>query len=311
MKIIGIGSIAIDRIFTVDRLPVKDGFSNIIDEKVYDGGSCANVINQIAMYGGSTAFCAKTGDDEASEIIEAGLKKSGINSEYMIRSENGISTSTVIYVDKNGDKSILTRLGNCLLNLKKEEINKEIFEKFDVFYTDFIPGEACLYAAKEFKKLGKKVVFNLQVAPVVMKGFGMTDEIFSELFQYIDIFNLSFSTLKDITGFSELKDNISFIREKYNYKGNIVLTMGSNGACACTPDGKIIMQSGLKIEPVDTTGAGDSFIGTFLYWYYVKNKSIEESLKFSNAAAAITCTGKGARSGPDMKELISFVGEGF
>jgi len=84
MKIIGIGSIAIYRIFTVDRLPVKDGFSNIIDEKVYDCGSCANVINQIAMYGGSTAFCAKTGDDEASEIIEAGLKKSGINSEYMI-----------------------------------------------------------------------------------------------------------------------------------------------------------------------------------------------------------------------------------
>jgi sugar/nucleoside kinase (ribokinase family) len=310
MKILGLGSIAIDRIFTVDRLPVKDGFSNIIDEKIYDGGSCANVINQIAMYGGDTAFCAKIGDDESSKIIKKGLEKSGINSKYMITKENGISTSTIIYVDKNGDKSILTRLGDCLLNLTKDEINKKIFEEFDILYTDFIPSDACLYAAKEFKKRGKTVVFNLQVAPIVMKGFGMTDEIFSELFNYIDVFNISFSTLKDITGLSNLNENIDFIRENYKYNGDIILTLGSKGACVCTTD-DLIMKPSLKIESVDTTGAGDSFIGTFLYWHYVRNENFEQSLRYSNTAAAITCTRKGARSGPDLNELIYRIKEGF
>ena len=311
MKILGLGSIAVDRIFTVDRLPVKDGFSNILDEKVYDGGSCANVINQIAMYGGKSAFCAKIGSDDTSEVIMSGLKKSGIDTAYMIKKENGVSTSTVIYVDQNGDKSILTRVGDCLLNLSDDELNPDIFEAFDLLYTDFIPSRACLYAAREFKKRGKKVIFNLQVAPVVMKGFGMTDEIFAELFKYLDIFNVSFSTLKDISGLSELEENISFMRKTYSYEGTIVLTMGSNGACICTPDGKTIKQPAFKITPTDTTGAGDSFIGTFIYMYFIRNESLESSLSFSNAAAAITCTRKGARSGPDWNELQSFVKEGF
>jgi sugar/nucleoside kinase (ribokinase family) len=282
-----------------------------MDEKVYDGGSCANVINQIAMYGGKSAFCAKIGSDDTSEVIMSGLKKSGIDTAYMIKKENGVSTSTVIYVDQNGDKSILTRVGDCLLNLSDDELNPDIFEAFDLLYTDFIPSRACLYAAREFKKRGKKVIFNLQVAPVVMKGFGMTDEIFAELFKYLDIFNVSFSTLRDISGLSELEENISFMRKTYSYEGTIVLTMGSNGACICTPDGKTIKQPAFKITPTDTTGAGDSFIGTFIYMYFIRNESLESSLSFSNAAAAITCTRKGARSGPDWNELQSFVKEGF
>lgn len=64
------------------------------------------------------------------------------------------------------------------------------------------------------------------------------------------------------------------------------------------PDGRIVETPACPVKAVDTTGAGDSFMGALMHAYLVKEKPIEEALRFVASCAALTCTGVGARYYP-------------
>ena len=61
-----------------------------------------------------------------------------------------------------------------------------------------------------------------------------------------------------------------------------------------------------KIQTVDTTGAGDSYIGGFIYSYFLEKRELKEAMKFASACAAYTCTGLGARFSPTLEEVKNF-----
>ena len=58
-----------------------------------------------------------------------------------------------------------------------------------------------------------------------------------------------------------------------------------------------------NVKAVDTTGAGDSYMGSFIYSYCLKGKGLEESMRFASPRAAHTCTGLGARFSPKLEEV--------
>jgi sugar/nucleoside kinase (ribokinase family) len=93
----------------------------------------------------------------------------------------------------------------------------------------------------------------------------------------------------------------------------VAMTLGAEGAVAMTADGAIIKSPGFAVAVVDTTGAGDVFHGAFIYGL-LSGWSVERTLKFANAAAALNCTEAGARGGvrriEDILQLMESRGNG-
>jgi len=88
----------------------------------------------------------------------------------------------------------------------------------------------------------------------------------------------------------------------------VAMTRGKDGAIALTEDGRLLESAGFAVDAVDTTGAGDVFHGAFTYGF-LKGWSVEDTLRFANAAAAINCTALGARGGvPGLTAIKEFMG---
>ena len=64
-----------------------------------------------------------------------------------------------------------------------------------------------------------------------------------------------------------------------------------------------------EIQAVDTTGAGDSYMGSFVYQFCLKHSNLEDSMKFATRCAAYTCTGIGARFTPTLQQVSEFQAE--
>ncbi|UCD58595.1 MAG: carbohydrate kinase family protein, partial [Candidatus Hydrogenedentota bacterium] len=85
-----------------------------------------------------------------------------------------------------------------------------------------------------------------------------------------------------------------------------VVTCGAEGSVAVTP-GQTRSASGFKVEVVDTTGAGDVFHGAYLYGH-LKGWGLEQTLHFSNAAAAMMCTTQSGWAGiPTLQQVEDFL----
>ena len=87
----------------------------------------------------------------------------------------------------------------------------------------------------------------------------------------------------------------------------MVITLGEQGAIGVTQDG-VISSPSFKVQPVDATGAGDTFRGGFSFAYVIQKMSLEKSLIFANACAALKITQLGARTGmPNIEKVSKFL----
>lgn len=300
MDIIGLGTVAMDVIIQVNSLPQEDGFALVKGKKYLEGGSASNVIVQASRLGAKCGFIAQVGDDEIGHAIKSGLDKENVDTSLMVIKERGTSLYTTIIVGEDGKKFILLNMGDAFLSMNKEKVNHDFTKLGKIFYTDLLPGDAAIFALQKAKKAGLKTVLNLQVGIPMMKQFGVTkDEILNAL-DYVDIFAPCRESFSQLTCTQDYETGIqSFIKD---FKGTLLLTLGSNGSIAANRK-ETIQVPIHKVNVKDTTGAGDSYIGAFMYAYFIQNMSIEQAMKFSTVASAITCKEVGARSCPRIEEV--------
>ena len=130
----------------------------------------------------------------------------------------------------------------------------------------------------------------------------MNEKITDSAIKMSDYIIINKTEGKVLTGKEEPKDILKVLLKKYPHT-KIVITLGKNGSIYS--DGiDTVKQSALKAEPVDTTGAGDTFTGYFVAMIS-KGTSVEETLKIASAAAAIATEKQGAASSiPMLKEVI-------
>lgn len=302
MDIIGLGTVAMDVILQVDSLPQEDGFALIKAKKYLEGGSATNAIVQASRLGAKCSFIAQLGNDEIGEAIKSGLEKENVDTNGMLVKNGGISLHTTIVVGEDGKKFILLNMGNAFMTLIPEQVNMNIVSSGKIFYTDLLPGAAAIPALREAKNAGMKTVFNLQVGIPMMNQFGIsTQEIFDTL-NYVDVFAPCREAFIHMTGTENHETGIRSFMKSFN--GILLLTLGNKGSVG-TSGNQIISVPAREVIVKDTTGAGDSYIGSFMYAYFIKKLSLEKAMKFSSAAAAFTCTDLGARSCPTLNELTN------
>lgn len=284
-NILVIGSANIDLTIQTDRMPklgetvTGHGFS------MNSGGKGANQAVAAAKLGGDVKFLGVIGNDTYGEKLLADLRKSGAVFEGI--TADGVPTGTACITVVNGDNFIVLNPGaNDLLTPEIIEEKAELIRKSDYVIMQLeIPVDSVLRAAVIAKDAGTSVVLN--PAPV--------KELPDEIYRLTDIMIPNEYEAKLLTGIST--DNEQGCRaavEDLRKKGvkTVIITLGDRG-CVYNDGDRIIFHPAGKADVVDTTSAGDSFIGA-LCCKLSSGNSLPESIDYATKVAAVTVSRRGA-----------------
>lgn len=307
VSVLGLGTAAMDIVLQCEDLPREDGFAFIHEERLMPGGSCANVLVTLANMGVDTGLVAQVGDDHYGTVFKHDLKQAGVKTDWVFVKEDGTTLHTFITVAKNGAKAIFSHLGDSLLTLKEESIGTEMLQGVGIFYTDMFPGKAALKLARLCKEQGITVVFNLECAPSFMELCQVSRADLEEIFRLADLIFTCREGMKELASNQDCLEAGKGLYERYQPSYGLVFTLGERGSLCFHADG-IIKTDACKVNAIDTTGAGDAFVGGFIFAYLIQKKDRANSLRFANACAALKCTQAGARlkaAEQDVWELIN------
>ncbi len=292
-KILVIGSVSIDNVIYTDKLPI--GGTTVFGSKFISniGGKGANQAVAISLLGGDVNYIGAIGNDEEGLRIERFLKQKGLNSTLLKKKEStGIASITIDTLSAE-NRIIIIPGANLSITKKDIDNNIHLFKNVSYLLTQLeTPIETVCYALKMAKKLGITTILN----PAPYKP--LPEDIFS----YIDYF---IPNEHEIDGYvlEDIDDEIEKGKYMLN-KGvkNVIITLGSRGALLVNNDKEILFNA-RKVNAIDTTAAGDSFVGAFVY-ELSKDKPIEEAIEYAIKASSITVTKQGAIQSLPTKEEV-------
>jgi sugar/nucleoside kinase (ribokinase family) len=288
----------------VDALPKEDGFCVIRKTTYLPGGSGTNVIVQAARLGAKCGYIATVGDDLIGIDVLKNLVSEGVDISAMAIKQGGTTLHTDIVVDPDGRKFIMLNGGDAFFSTG-EDIDMRIIDDAKVFYTDLFPYAPALAGLKRARDRGVATVFNMQAGLDTMQNMGITAEMILNCLKYVDVFAPCRLGIAGLAGSEEMEDCRRFARRYFS--GLMVFTRGAEGSVAYDANDQETRVPAVKVKPVDTTGAGDSYIGAFMVKHLMEDAPLDESMAFASACAAYTCTGLGARFSPNRAEVGAFL----
>jgi len=257
------------------------------------GGKGANQAVMAALCGADVHFIGKLGDDVFGTAIAENFVKVGINSDFVEVSStpNGVAH---IWVDGNGENRIIIIPGaNHEIEISKavEAINS-IANLSVVIAQCEIKQEVTLAAFQAAKARGCTTILN--PAPF--------QEISAALLELCDWIIPNETEFRELHGELPTSDEIL---KSFRPGKNSVVTLGSKGAVYISPDTELHYATAPTVQAVDTTGAGDSFVGSFAFGLAI-GKDPVEAMKLGIAIASLSVTRKGAQSSyPNQIEIAT------
>jgi len=267
------------------------------------GGKGANQAVAAARAGGAVTFVARVGQDALGEKAVVGFMKEGINVDHVHRDKTSPSGVALIFVAANGENSIAAAQGaNAKLSLADLRKAKSTLAQADVLVMQLeTPLEVTLAAAELAAKAGIPVILNPAPAP--------TGKLPDELLKRVSILTPNETEAEVLTGVKVSSEaGAAKAADKLLAKGvqTVIITLGRRGALLASQSGKRLIPS-FQVQALDTTAAGDTFNGT-LAVALAEGKSVEDAVRFANAAAALSVTRLGAQtSAPSRKEIEKFL----
>lgn len=303
-KIVVIGSLHTDLTIKVKTLP-RIGESILGESfKKSPGGKGANQAVAAARLGADVTLIGRVGADLFGKDLIKNLLENGINTKHIIEDSGTFTGIALIMVDEEGNNILAVASGADTRN-RIEDIDKvgEIIRSSDILLIQLeIPLPIVEYAINMAFNEGVKVLLNPAPAQKLSK------DLLKKVYVLIPNENEA-----EILSNVEIKDLHSSHQcaEKLLESGveNVVLTLGKNGAIVATKE-DIVHIKGLKVNVVDTTGAGDAFCGA-LAVALSRGKELKDAAKYANYAGALATTKIGAQEAlPTKKEHEEFISEG-
>ena len=284
-KILVIGSANMDLTVFADRMPKLGETVTGYDFSLNCGGKGANQAVAAAKLGGLVSFIGALGKDAYGETLLENFKQNNIRFEGVVSDK--VSTGTASITVVGGDNFIILNEGaNGIVSPELIEEKADLIKEADFLIMQLeIPAETVARAAVIAKSGGTAVVIN----PAPMK------EMPDSLFTVTDIMIPNEHEAELLTGIAvrnkaDAERAIKAIRSK-GVK-TIIITLGEKG-CFYNIGEEIFVHPAEKAEVVDTTSAGDTFIGA-LCVKLSEGESIHKAVSFATKAAAITVSRKGA-----------------
>ncbi len=280
MKVLNFGSLNIDKVYSVDHI-VRSG--ETIDSYNYHqfcGGKGLNQSVALALAGAEVYHAGKTGR-EGIFLIER-LKEATVDTSFIEISDSEPTGQAIIQVDRSGQNSIIL-LGGANQSITEEQAKKTVahFSRGDCL---LIQNEVSSIPVmiRSAKERGMTVFFN--PAP-------MNNRVLSYPLDLVDYFIINEVEGSELTKENE-SDKIILAMLKLYPKAAIILTLGEQGLIFADRN-TIISVPAFPAVPVDTTAAGDTFIGYFIT-EIIHGSTIGKSMETAAKAASICVTRKGA-----------------
>lgn len=273
------------------------------------GGAPANVVTAVSRLGGAGVMVSQVGEDAFGEHIIEVLKKNGVDTTWVYRTKRANTGLAFVSLDATGNREFsFFRNPSADLFLSPEQITSELMENGAVLHfcsvdlVDHPVKQAHKRAIEMARERGMLVCFDPNVRLPLWESPEACQKAIREFLPCADIIKLSDDELEFVTGCSTVEE-----AAKQLFAMNcrlLLLTKGGDGSAAYTPSASAEREA-LRVPVADTTGCGDSFIGSFLYQLVRDEASMEtlsalseaklgEYLDFSARYASLTVQHKGA-----------------
>jgi len=294
---LGFGALNVDKLFKVSKFAKAEEEIFVEDYAEACGGSAANTVVGIARLGCKSGYIGKVGCDREGEMLIKDFCDEGVNTDGVIRAEEGESGSVLGFVDKKGGRALYINPG-VNDTIKLDEVNSRYASQAQFLHLTSFVGEQSFQTQK---KLLDIIADNVKVsfdpgALYARKGFLNLEPIIRRAY----ILMPNAIELELLTGEIDYRKGADVIIGK-GIK-IVAVKLGGEG-CYVTDGQERHLISPFKVEVVDTTGAGDAFCAGFLYGL-VNNRSLFECGRLGNFVASRCIMKMGARTGlPFFKDL--------
>jgi ribokinase len=301
--ILVVGSINTDLILRVEHLPVPGETILGGDFQTAGGGKGANQALAAARLGGDVTLVGRIGEDAYGDFHLHGFQQESITTDAISRCNDVPTGTAVILVDDHGQNCIVVSSGaNArLLSTDVEHASHHFFAGGILILQLEIPIETVCFAATKAKAAGMQVILN--PAPA--------QKLSHSLLQNTDVLILNETEMEIISGQpiideDTLRKTIDTLLESGVQA--VILTLGSKGARYFSKQTQFF-QPAFQVQAVDTTAAGDAFVGAFAV-ALSEGKTPTDAMQFAAAAGAFAATKMGAQpSLPKRTELKRFLEE--
>lgn len=290
MKVLCFGSANLDHVYKVDHFTVPGETQGCLEYNIKCGGKGVNQAIAMALAGNDTYFAGIIGSDGG--LLKDALVDKGVHIDYM-KISNKPTGHAIIEVDQSGQNHILLYGGT----------NKEIdFEYIDEVLSHFSKGDIVVlqneinnvpYIIERCYEKEMKIFFNAAPYDIAVKNYPI------EKVTWLVVNETEGATLSNEEDSEKI---IETLKQKYPHT-HILFTMGKEGSRVLT-DKEDIKVEALKVNAVDTTGAGDTYIGYFVRGI-VEEMPLLETAQMATKASAIAVTRFGAvDSIPNYEEVF-------
>jgi ribokinase len=294
--IVVFGSVNVDLVARVERFPHPGETLTGSDHIVAAGGKGANQALAARRMGADVVFIGATGTDAFADLALAHLRRDGVKLDHMAVTE-GSTGLAFITVDSYGENQIVLspgangRLTAAALDSLSVEPNDILLVQGEVSMTE---TERALAWARE---RGMRRLLNL--APAI--------PVSSRLLSHVDILIVNEAELRQVAERMGLSGSAALTAEELATELGlgVVVTLGALGAVAHV-EGEVARAPGFPVTPVDTTGAGDAFVGAFAAALDA-GRSLMEAVRLGCAAGSLACLKEGAQPSLPTREEVERV----
>lgn len=296
------GSLNADFFLPVQNFPAPGETLLTPEAFVKPGGKGANQAAAAAKAGGIVKMAGAVGRDEVAKVPVTALKALGVDCSHMQTCDHLATGMAMIMVDAAGENSIVVASGsNGALNADAVP-DSLLGEDTTLVLQMEVPPEESFKLMRRAKAKGARTVLNVAPArPVPADVLGLADYLVLNEIEAEMIYNTLFESNSE-----SVEHTAQAVAEKTG--GICLVTLGKNGVVAAGK-GKTFKAGSLKIQPVDTTGAGDAFAGIFAAMID-GGLALEEAVRTASAGAGLACLKIGAQEAlPTLKEIEERVDE--
>lgn len=297
-NVLVIGSLNADLVVKSPRFPQPGETISGDDLQIIPGGKGANQAVAAARQGVKTTMVGRVGSDSFGPFLVDNLKSNDVDTSQVLKTDSATGTA-IIVVDANGQNSIVLSPGaNGMVT--PADVDSASFSNSGLLLLQLeIPTPTVLRAAQRAREHGMQVILN----PAPAKSLP------AELLSNVDILIPNESELALLTSLPITDSSSAEVAAKEILKQGVktvIVTLGSKGALLVTAT-QVKHVDTYKVNVVDTTAAGDAFIGGFAS-SLLSGKSLEDSVRYGCACGALATTKFGAQpSLPTKDEVETFI----
>lgn len=299
-KVVVLGSLNVDRILQMDRVPEPGETLALNNQDMAGGGKGANQAIAAARSGAQTSFIGRVGEDENGKFMLQQLVNSGVTTDLVAVDEDAGTGQAFVMVEKSGENRILI-YGGANAQLSATDVKKA---QTQIAAADLMvaqletPVETTQFAFQMAKELGVKTILN--PAPAVAK-------LPAELLKNTDVITPNETEVEILTGIA-VTDEAAMLKAAQRLHdlgvATVIITLGSKGVFY--DDG---VQHGIvpafKVQAVDTTAAGDTFLGALSSELNPDLSNLKTAIEYGNKASSLAVQKMGAQpSIPTRKDIL-------